>query len=612
MKSAVLLLASLLSLASHWASAGEDSAGMQTYTRPSQSLNGDWKIIVDPYENGYYNYRYQAFDQMDQPPKSAYFVDAEWGEGQRRTEYDFDRSESLKVPGDWNTQKDKLYYYEGSLWYRKRFDAPEHGEDERVFVHFGAANYEADVYLNGEKLGRHIGGFTPFQFEVTSRLKPKTNALVVKVDNSRHADGVPTLNTDWWNYGGLTRDVKLITVPERFIRDYQIKLADYRDGSLEASVWLDGASAGDKVTLHLPELKEEHSATVNEDGLARFAFRAAGLELWSPQSPKLYELVLETADDRLRDKVGLRHIETEDKNIVLNGEPVFLRGISLHEEYAVEGGGRVTSAQQARQQLEWARQLGANFVRLAHYPHNEHIVRLADRMGLMLWSEIPVYWTINWQNPDTYDNAEQQLTEMIQRDKNRASIIIWSLANETPVSEARNEFLTRLANRARQLDNSRLLGAAMETHYAADDPELAVVEDPLAELVDIISFNQYIGWYDGLPEKISRINWHIPYNKPVFVSEFGAGAKQGFMGDPDTRWSEAFQADLYRRTLAMLERIDGLAGLSPWILADFRSPRRPLPEIQDDFNRKGLLSETGQPKAAFEVLKAYYEEKAGN
>ena len=198
---------------------------------------------------------------------------------------------------------------------------------------------------------------------------------------------------------------------------------------------------------------------------------------------------------------------------------------------------------------------------------------------------------------------------MIERDKNRAAIIIWSLANETPVSEARNQFLGRLAQKARSLDKTRLLSAAMEKHYRSDNPNIAVVEDPLAEIVDLVSFNQYIGWYDGLPEKADKVTWEINYNKPVFISEFGGGAKQGYNGDANTIFTEEFQELLYQKSVKMIDKIDGFVGTSPWILADFRSPRRLLDGIQDDFNRKGLYSNEGVKKKAFFVLKDYYDKK---
>lgn len=588
-------------------SAAEQS--LQAYTRDATALNGEWKIIVDPYENGYYNYRYEPFDQQENPSVNAFFTDSKQKTPADLIEYDFDKADTLQVPGDWNTQKEKLYYYEGSVWYRKKFDAPDAKETDRQFIYFGAVNYRADVYLNGKKLGVHVGGFTPFHYEVTGKLKSKGNSLIVKVDNKRHADAVPTLNTDWWNYGGITRDVKLMNVPAIFIRDYKIALSSLDNKMVSGSVLLDGAKGGEKIQLRLPELNIQQTLVANKDGSATFSFAVPDAQLWSPESPKLYAIQISSGKDKLTDTIGLRTITTQGKQVLLNGKPLFLRGISVHEEYSADGGGRVSNAQEAKTLLGWAKELNANFVRLAHYPHNEDMVRLADQMGLLVWSEIPVYWTINWKNKNTYKNAETQLSAMIERDKNRAAVIIWSLANETPVSEARNQFLGRLAKKARELDSTRLLSAAMEKHYRSDNPMVAVVEDPLAEIVDMVSFNQYIGWYDGLPEKADKVTWEIHYNKPVFVSEFGGGAKQGYHGDVNTIFTEEFQENLYKRSLGMLDKIDGFVGTSPWILADFRSPRRLLDGIQDDFNRKGVYSNEGVKKKAFYVLKDFYDKK---
>lgn len=600
----LLTLAGLLSYAS------TEPQSLHAYTRQGMSLNGEWNIIVDPYETGYYNYRYEPYDQMDEPPRAAYFRDAKPRHRAELIEYDFDQADTLTVPGDWNTQRDELFLYEGSIWYRKTFTPPRMESGQRSFIYFGAANYRADVYLNGEKLGTHVGGFTPFHFEVTGKLKPQNNSLVVKVNNRRERDGVPALNIDWLNYGGLTRSVRLLVTPAMFIRDYQIQLDDHRTTHISGKVMLDGASEGQEVRVSLPELGINETVRANAEGVARFQTRALGAQLWSPESPRMYQLLIRSGNDRITDEVGLRQIETQGQRLLLNGRPIFLRGISMHDEYAVTGGGRVRSVQEAREQLQWASELGANFVRLAHYPHSEATVRLADQLGIMLWSEIPVYWGINWESEETYRNAQRQLTEMIQRDKNRASVIIWSLGNEAAVREERNVFFSRLAQHARSLDNTRLLTASMERRYDPEDPERIIVDDPLAEILDIISVNQYIGWYDGTPEKLSRVSWHIPYDKPVLISEFGAGAQQGLQGDSTTLWTEAYQAELYRKTLEMIDQIDGYVGTSPWVLTDFRSPRRNLPGIQDGFNRKGIMSERGARKEAYNVLSEYYRERA--
>jgi len=256
--------------------------------------------------------------------------------------------------------------------------------------------------------------------------------------------------------------------------------------------------------------------------------------------------------------------------------------------------------------LGWAKELGCNYVRLAHYPHNENMARLADSMGILLWEEIPVYWTINWNNPDTYLKAEQQLVELITRDKNRASVIIWSMANETPPSNERLLFLKNLVDKTRQLDDTRLITAALENHGKEGHRNTMVVDDDFASFVDIISFNQYYGWYGGPLENIKNLNWEIAIDKPVIISEFGAGALQGYHGDEQTIWSEAYQNALYRETLPTLMRISQISGISPWILVDFRSPKRTLIPYQNGWNRKGLISETGNKKQAFFTLKNFY------
>ena len=484
-------------------------------------------------------------------------------------------------------------------------------EGERAFLRFGAANYRADVYLNGKKLGTHIGGFTPFTFEVTQRLRPGPNSLVVRVNNQRSKEGVPTLNTDWWNYGGLTRAVTLVRTPAKFIADHRLWLESEDTKMISGSVQIAGAGAGDAVELAIGELNQRLTATTDAQGKATFHFATTNLQLWSPEQPKLYDVTLTCGADKITEPIGFRTIRTRGKELLLNGRPVFLRGVCIHEEFPLNGGGRVNDADKAKQLLLWAKELGCNFVRLAHYPHNEDMTRLADQLGIMVWSEVPVYWTIDWTNAATYANAEQQLTDEIRRDANRAAIIIWSLANETPVSEARTKFLTQLAARARALDGTRLLSAAMERHSKPGADNVNVVQDPLAGAVDIVAFNEYIGWYEGLPDRCGQMSWEIPYDKPVFISEFGGDARQGLHGDKSQRWTEEFQADLYRQTLPMLGKIDGLVGFSPWILVDFRSPKRVLPGIQDGFNRKGLISSDGVKKKAFFVLQDYYRQLAG-
>jgi beta-glucuronidase len=581
---------------------------LNAYSRPGLDLNGKWHVIVDPYENGYYDYRHQPYDASPKPT-GGYFLDRKATDKTDLVEYDFDTSPTLNVPGDWNSQDEKLFYYEGTVWYRTRFDYRPVSADGRLFLYFGAANYQADVYLNGRKLGRHIGGFTPFEFEVTGQVKETGNSLVVRVDNKRLPDAVPTINTDWWNYGGLTRDVRLIETPPTFVRDYRIQLKKGAPGIVEAMVQLDGPRPRQHVTVTVPEAGLTAELATDDSGFARAEFPSTHLGLWSPQHPRLYSVEVTAGTDKISDRIGFRTIEVRGTDILLNGQPVFLRGVSLHEENPLRGA-RAYSEEDARLLLGWAKELNCNFVRLAHYPHNEHMARVADELGLMLWEEVPVYWTIQWENPETLKNAEAQLNDLIVRDRNRASVIVWSVANETPISEPRTRFLKSLVDTARSLDDTRLVSAAMEIHPDPVNKDHRIVDDPFGEFTDLLSFNEYIGWYDGLPDKLPRITWSLRYNKPVVISEFGADALQGLHGDKLTRFSEEYQADLYRQTIAMLEKIPQWRGATPWILCDFRSPRRPLPNVQDGWNRKGLIGSNGKKKEAFFVLKSFYDEQA--
>jgi beta-glucuronidase len=578
------------------------------FARHITSLNGKWNVIVDPYDMGYFNYRLQPYD-ADAKPTGGYFLDRARTNKMELLEYDFDKSPTLKVPGDWNSQDAKLFYYEGSVWYRKKFDCKKIVDGHRLFIYFGAANYEADVYLNGQKLGKHIGGFTPFAYEITGLVHKKDNSLVVRVNNQRHADGVPTVNTDWWNYGGLTRDVLIVETPATFISNFRVRLKAGMTDTIEVNAQLDGTDKQQTVKINFPSLKISAITQADANGVAQFELTSPNLKLWSPENPVLNDVEISMGEDELTDSVGFRSITTSGPDILLNGKKVFLRGVSIHEENPLQGR-RAWSEADAELLLGWAKKLGCNFVRLAHYPHNEHMARLADKMGIMVWEEIPVYWTIDWTNAGTLANAQKQLSDAISRDQNRASVIVWSVANETPVSDERTKFLKSLVDETRSLDGTRLVSAAMEVRADPNDSNHKIVDDPFGEFTDLCSFNEYVGWYDGLPDKIDQLRWSIKYNKPVVISEFGADAQQGFHADALTRFSEEYQADVYKRTLPMLEKIPGFSGCTPWVLCDFRSPRRQLPEIQDGWNIKGLVGHDGKTKMAFAVLKNFYDEKA--
>lgn len=560
------------------------------------SLNGKWRYIVDVQERGFYDYR------MNETPW-GFFQDAHQKSPIELVEYNFDTSKQMDIPGDWNTQDNQLFFYEGTVWFRRLFDMkPEAGK--RYVLYFGAVNYEAVVYVNGKKMGTHRGGFTPFNYDITEALKDGQNNVIVKVDNKRHKSDIPTNIYDWWNYGGITRDVMIAEVGETYVNDYSLQLDKKDWQKLTGWVKLNEKEAGREIRVCIPELKVEQKLTTDADGKVNINIKAKPA-LWSPENPKLYDISIVCGDEEITDQIGFRCISTEGKKIMLNGKQLFLRGVSIHEE-APYTQGRAHTAEQAHILLSWAKEMGCNYVRLAHYPHNELAVREAEKMGIMVWSEIPVYWTIDWTNEDTYNNAQRQLNDMICRDKNRAAVIIWSIANETPHSEARDEFLGNLATYARAQDDSRLISMAMEVTSASNFHN--VLRDNMNKYVDVVSFNQYVGWYRDTQDA-EKMTWEIPYEKPVIISEFGGGALAGWHADKWTRFSEEFQENLYVENLKMLDKIEGLSGLSPWILVDFHSPARYLPDVQDYYNRKGLISSSGEKKKAYFVMKRYYDEK---
>lgn len=587
-----------------YAAAGQSGPVQNNKARVALSLNGKWNHIVDPYENGFYDYRRKAFD-ASASGKGGFFDDITNTDKSELIEYNFDYSPALNVPGDWNSQVEKLELYEGTVWYRKMFNmSPDKGK--KYFLYFAAANYEAHVYLNGKKLGAHKGGFTPFQFQIDKHLISGENSVVVKVDNTRKQDEIPTINTDWWNYGGITRDVFITETPQSYIADYKIQLSAADRGTIEGYIQLAGNTQTENVRVQIPELGISLQAKTDASGKAHIRIPARKISYWSPENPKLYAVTIRSAADQLEDRIGFKTIETKGQDILLNGKSVFLRGISIHDENPLLAG-RLRSQGDMRMMLQWAKELGCNYVRLAHYPHSEDMVRLADEMGLMVWAEVPVYWTISWDNPDTYNNAKQQLTDLISRDKNRSSVIIWSVGNETPLSEQRHTFMGNLISHARSLDNTRLIAAALEVHRNGTE---VIVDDPLGEKIDLVSFNEYAGWYwGGTPDEIGKYHFNIKYSKPVVVSEFGADALGGFYADDKTKFSEEYQEALYESQIALLSTIKGLRGMTPWILADFRSPRRQHPVYQNFWNRKGLISETGSKKKAFYTLKSFYSKK---
>lgn len=565
---------------------------INVYGRNSELLNGKWETIIDPLDAGI---GWRAVYKDAKPTGKNDFV-----------EYSFIEENTLNVPGDYNSQLPELTYYESSVWYKKTFNyTPD--KNERLFIHFGAVNYIADVYFNGKKLGRHEGGFTPFQFEITGLVKEGGNALIVRVNNSRVKNGIPGFGFDWFNYGGITRDVHLIKTKKVFIEDYKIQLDPDDKGHITGYAKLNTELAGQKISINIPELKISEKIITDDKGFAAISLKKK-IQLWTPEQPKLYNASLSVENDSISDSIGFRTIKVNGTQILLNGKPVFLRGVNIHEEIP-QRRARAYSDADAQVLINWAKELGCNFVRLVHYPHNEYTIKQAEAKGLMVWEEIPVYQGIDFADSTVKNKAELMLKEVIKRDKNRCNVILWSIANETGPSKERDKTLVALAKEVKLLDPTRLVTAAFN-NVSYHDYKMEL-KDSVMKYVDVIGINEYMGWYTDWPKDPEKVEWISNFNKPMIMSEFGGESVYNNKIDTAVKasaWSEDYVVNIYNNQIKMFKKIPFLQGVCPWVLADFRSPVRMQSTYQKGWNRKGLLSDQGEKKKSWYTMKAYYDE----
>lgn len=571
------------------------------YGRDRELLNGKWDAIIDLYDQG----RGKKLWENRKPVTDTEFF-----------EYSFDGGLRLNVPGDFNSQIPQLQYYEGTVWYARHFNAAPAAEGERLFLYFGGVSRRCTVWLNGRELISHEGGFTPFQIEVTDSISEGDNFICIEVNNRRRTDAIPAMSFDWWNYGGITRDVLLVRTPAVYIKDYFITLDPHSGDRVNVSVLMSEAvPAGSSVTVAVPELKCRADIALDAEGRGSISLKPKNLQRWSPDFPKLYDVTLEYSgsdggSDRIAEQIGFRTMSVEGTKILVNGKPAFMCGVSFHEEIPQRMGRACTEAD-AWQLLSEAKALGVNMVRLAHYPQNEYTVRLAERLGIILWQEIPVWQGIDFGNEETMDKALRMFSEMLHRDKNRCAVGFWGIANETRPSAERDAFLRRELALGRSLDPTRLYTAAFDNVHFMEEYGEFRIEDELPQELDVVSFNKYMGWYAPWPAEPSQCRWNVVPDKPVIISEFGSEALYGQRGDGGraSSWSEDYQADNCLKNIEMFSQIPNLAGVSPWILFDFRSPYRFHPTNQDGWNRKGLVSDQGQRKKAWYVMREYYLSK---
>ncbi|MFA6507674.1 MAG: glycoside hydrolase family 2 TIM barrel-domain containing protein [Treponemataceae bacterium] len=581
-----------------------DRAGLVSSAgRSAESLNGQWNFGADWY---------------DTCRRAKWFLEKSSDSSGRPmpVDWDWEGWERMKVPACWNMERTELHYFEGSGVYTRTFRYIPERSGERAFLRFEGVAYRATVFLNGVLLGTHDGASTPFCAEITGSVKAE-NRIVVVVETRRRADRVPMENTDWFNYGGIYRDVLLLRTPAVFIKDWFVRLVpDGSFGTIELDVEVSapaGAAKGaadGEARLRIAELGIDAKIAVSS-GKGKIKIAAKPV-LWSPENPKLYDVELSFAagknagvdggTDKVADRIGLREIRVEGRNILLNGKSIFLKGICVHEDHLETG--KTTDEATIRSTIAHLKEMNGNYFRLAHYPHDGRFARIADELGVLLWEEVPVYWAIAFNNQATYADAENQLAELVLRDRNRASVVIWSVGNENDDTDARLSFMSRLAAKYRELDGTRPISAACLINH-----EKLMIEDRLADSLDIIGVNEYYGWYDPDFSKLPRILENSVPSKPVVLCEFGGDARLGQRGSVDDLWTEDKQARLYEKQVEVIGACPYIKGTTPWILYDFRCPRR-LNRYQELFNRKGLIdADRKTKKLAFKVMADFYKSR---
>jgi beta-glucuronidase len=560
--------------------------------RETESLNGMWNFAADLYDTcrRAHWYRERRFDLNGR---------------EMPLDYDWDGWDRIKVPSSWNMEKPELRYFEGSGVYTRTFRYIPKNKGERLLLRFEGAAYRATVFLNGEIIGVHDGASTPFNADVSDLVKLE-NRIVIAVDARRSHTRIPMENTDWFNYGGIYRDIYLVRLPPVFIKDWFVRLAPdgtYSKILADITVAGSGAPVNGTALIEIPELSVKQEITVREGrGEVEISARP---ELWNPESPKLYDVSVSFDSggitDTVRDRIGFREIKAAGHEIFLNGKKIFLRGVCVHEDHFALG--KTTTEEIIRQTIKDLKEMNGVYFRLAHYPHDARFARIADEEGVLLWEEVPVYWAVAFDNPGAYADAENQLGELILRDRNRASVIIWSVGNENADTDSRLAFMSKLALKAKALDGSRLVSAACLINH-----EKLQIQDRLVDFLDVVGINEYYGWYDPDFDKLPKILANSDPGKPVLICEFGGAARLGQRGSVDELWTEDKQKRLYEQQVEVFKKCLYIAGTTPWILYDFRCPRR-LNRYQEGFNRKGLIdADRKTRKPAFYVMRKFYEE----
>jgi beta-glucuronidase len=512
-----------------------------------------------------------------------------------------------------------LERFEGVCWYFTRI---QKGLLERllpttnhVLLRFNGVNYLCRVWLNGLEVGTHEGGFTPFYFYLSREtIKQVLEAgsgdvtLAVRADSTRRHDQLPEFSSDWFQWGGIYRDVSIDVQPESHVDRCLIApaLTFTLAGTLDAAAikLTIRASAGLKFSWHVADPDGKRVATGEGtipkiDGMdagqrsavRRFTVAIPEAKLWSPESPALYALDL--VDDKggvlYTSRFGLREVKARGTDIVLNGKRVLLKGSSLHEERCPRG--REYPKAERLEDIAAMKALGFNFLRTAHYSHDESLVEAADELGLLVGEEIPVYWHVDFKNPKVQRLAARMMRDLVYRDFNHPSVIWWSAGNEVPVSRRDcSQFMVTIMRLAKRLDPTRLSVFVTK----------AFIYDPARKQSDLLLLNSYFGWYylsERMFGSVCDVVHGTAVRKPFLMSEFGANAMRGFgRREPlDVKSTEWKQASIVSHAIKSFNARPYMCGWAIWIFRDFKSHMR-QGEHEQGYNRKGLVDEHGRKK----------------
>jgi len=515
---------------------------------------------------------------------------------------------AIIVPGCFNTELGMLHY-EGDVWMETAFSTTQ----PNIRLIFGAVNNECDVYLDGKHLGYHYGPFTEFAFTVDG-LPVGIHKLVLRVNNLHNEeDTIPLSNSDWFHYGGIIRSVEVHEFDAAIVES--VKLEYQLDGTTakliaKASLHSAGQTSGPVRLLLDGKVLAEEDVCVSGDSEVALQAILANVQLWSPDSPNLYTFTVEFAGDSLRERTGFRTIQIKDRQFMLNGKPIFFKGVNRHEEHP--DWGFAVPASLAKKDVDIIRGMGCNFIRGSHYPNAKTTLDYMDETGMLFWEEVPM-WQFHerhYTDPVVLHRAVNMHTEMVHRDYNHPCIIVWGLHNEVDSETQPAYEATKLFRQAIEAyDRSRLIT------FASKFP----LTDICYEFADFIAINYYIGWYKGplsdWPGFIDELSAYLERtnngHKPLVMSEFGAGGIFGARElEDDVTWSENYQQDYLEYALDLFLNHPRMNGALIWQYCDIRAGtrtresgiRRALSRPRS-FNNKGIVNEYRKPKLAYYAVK---------